>query len=193
MHSSRKRTGRSVTVCCSLLRGGGGFSLPGPGGGFSLPGPEGGSGGFSLPGPGGGGVLPARSWGDSPYQVPGGFSLPGPWGGSSSCQVPGGGFSLPGPRGGVLPARSRGGLPVRGGGAARRPPPVNRITHTCKNITLATTSLRPVSISCEQCEQLFHRVCIITNQKYFGGGRGTFCVLFISFGVFLSSTILRVC
>ena len=23
-------------------------------------------------------------------------------------------------------------------------PPVNRITHTCKNITLATTSLRPV-------------------------------------------------
>ena len=26
-------------------------------------------------------------------------------------------------------------------------PPVNRITHTCKNITLATTSLRPVIIS----------------------------------------------
>ena len=31
MHSSRMRTGRSLTVCCSLLPGGGGFSLPGGG------------------------------------------------------------------------------------------------------------------------------------------------------------------
>ena len=50
---------------------------------------------------------------------PGGFSL---WGGGFSLvwvSLPGG-FSLPGD------------------------PPVNRITHTCKNIILATTSLRPV-------------------------------------------------
>ena len=126
MHSSRMRTGRSLTVCCSLLPGGGGggFSLPGPGG--CLPGP---GEGFSLPGPGGclpgpGGVLPARSQGESACW--GGFSLPGP-----------GGFYLPG---------LGGGSPVQGG-AARRPPPVNRITHTCKNITLATTSLRPVKNS----------------------------------------------
>ena len=48
--------------------------------------------------------------------VQGGFSLPG----GSPCP---GGFSLPG-----------------------EPPPVDRITDTCKNITLATTSLRPVKI-----------------------------------------------
>ena len=80
MHSSRMRTGRSLTVCCSPLPGGG--------------------------------VLPAWSLG-------GGFSLPGPGGG------------------GVLPARSLTGDPL---------PPVSRITHTCKNITLATTSLRPVTM-----------------------------------------------
>ena len=107
MHSSRMRTGRSLTICCSLLPGGGGLSawsrgvclvwggspcqVPGglPGlGGFSLPGPGGclpGPGGFSLPGLGG--VLPAWSGG--------GFSLPGP-GGSAWSR---GGFSLPGPRG----------------------------------------------------------------------------------------------
>ena len=99
------RTGRSLTVCCSLLPGGGGC-LSGLGGvclvwgGLSLV--RGGSpwSGGVLPGPGGspwsGGVLPG----------PGGV-LPGPWG-----------FSVD--------------------------PPVNRITDTCKNITLATTSLRPV-------------------------------------------------
>ena len=128
MHSSRMRTGRSVTVCCSLLPGGGGGSP------------------CQVPG---GGVLPARSrGGGSPCQVPGGFSLPGP----------GGGFSLPGPGGrGVSPCQVLGGgspCQVPGGSpcqvpgeAASRPPPppVNRITHTCKNITLATTSLRPVN------------------------------------------------
>ena len=31
--------------------------------------------------------------------------------------------------------------------ALRQIPPVNRITHSCKNITLATTSLRPVNIA----------------------------------------------
>ena len=43
-------------------------------------------------------------------------------------------------RGGGLPAR--GGTPCPRGGGTH--PPVNRITHSCKNITLATTSLRPV-------------------------------------------------
>ena len=38
-----------------------------------------------------------------------------------------------------------GGVSFLGGGLRQRQtPPVNRITHTCKNITLATTSLRPV-------------------------------------------------
>ena len=95
LHSSRMRTGRSLTVCCSLLPGvvslvPGGFSLVRGG---VLLGPEG---GFSL--------------------VPGGFSL-----------VLGGG--LPGP-----------------GGGSPETPPMDRITDTCKNITLATTSLRPVKI-----------------------------------------------
>ena len=31
--------------------------------------------------------------------------------------------------------------------ALRQTPPVNRITHSCKNITLATISLRPVKMS----------------------------------------------
>ena len=66
MHSSRMRTGRSLTVCCSLLPGGG--SLLGPGG--CLPG----SGGVLL-GPGG---LPGKN--------PGG-GLPGPGG----CLPAGGG------------------------------------------------------------------------------------------------------
>ena len=131
------RTGRSLTVCCSLLPGEVGFSLPGPRGVCLVQ----------------GGSCLVR--GGSPCQVPGGF-LPGP-GGGSPCQVPGGsawsggGFSLPGP-GGVLPARSRGGSPCQvlggvcqvPGGLRAAPPPVNRITHTCKNITFATTSLRPV-------------------------------------------------
>ena len=88
MHSSRMRTGRSLTVCRSLLPGGmsahGGVSAQGEGGGL-------------LPG----GVC---SWGVS---------------------APGGG----------IPACTEGDTPS-----------VNRITDTSKNITLATTSLRPVNI-----------------------------------------------
>ena len=107
MHSSRMRTGRSLTVCCSVLPGGG---LPGPGGGS--PWSQGGSawsrGGVCL--------------------VLGGFSLV--WGGSAWSW---GGFSL-------VPG---GGLP--GPGGFLETPPVNRITDTCKNITLATTSLQPVT------------------------------------------------
>ena len=82
-----------------------------------VPGPEG-------PGPGGGvcsqgGVLPGRGG-----LLPGGGVLPGR--GDSPWQR---GFSLPG---GVPPCPET--------------PRVNRITDTCKNITLATTSLRPVKM-----------------------------------------------
>ena len=98
MHSSRMRTGRSLTVCCNVLPGEGGVSLV-PGG---------------LPGPGGGVLL-----------GPGGVLL--------------------GPGGGVLLGPG-GGSPWSRGGSPETPlPPVNRITDTCKNITLATTSLRPVT------------------------------------------------
>ena len=87
MYSSRIRTGRSLTVCCSLLPGGG---LLGPGG-----------------------VVSAWSRGGRFSLVPGGV-----------CLVPGGGSPETTPL-----------------------PPVYRITDTCKNITLATTSLRPVIIN----------------------------------------------
>ena len=45
----------------------------------------------------------------------------------------------------------RGGVPgpggvVRGGAWSDTPPPVNRMTDRCKNITLAKTSFRPVII-----------------------------------------------
>ena len=133
MHSSRMRTGHSLTVCWGggvLPAGGspcpgglGGFSLPRGRGaslpeGVSLPGGLSLLGGFSLPGEG----LPAGGspcWGASPY-----------WGVG-------------------LPARGVRGSPCRGvslprGSPGPETPPVNRITHTCKNITLATTSLRPV-------------------------------------------------
>ena len=79
-----------------------------------------------LSGPGGvclvrGGCLPGPGWGVSAWSQ---GCLPGPEGG------------LPGPVG-------------EGGGtqhALRQTPPVNRMTDRCKNITLATTSLRPVII-----------------------------------------------
>ena len=80
MHSSRMRTGRSLTVCA-----------------------------------GGGGVPPS---GGTPWQ---------------GCLL------------------AEGGLLDRGspwqGGSLRQTPPVNRMTDRCKNITLATTSLRPVNIA----------------------------------------------
>ena len=81
MHSSRMRTGRSLTVCRSLL----------PGGGVSAA----------------GGVC------------------------SGGCLLPGVASLLPG-----------GGIPA----CTEADPPVNRMTNRCKNITLATTSLRPVNI-----------------------------------------------
>ena len=112
------RTGRSLTVCCSLLPGGG--VLPGGGGGVLC---------LVL----GGGVLlgPGGRWGVGWFSLLGrGVSA---WSGGVLLG-PGGGFSLPG------------GVSAWSGGVLRRPPPVNRITDTCKSITLATTSLRPVKI-----------------------------------------------
>ena len=143
MHSSRMRTGRSLTVCCSLL----------PGGVCLVRG--------GLPGPGGvstwsGGVLPAQR---GVCLVPGGYLL-GPggsaWSRGDVCLVRG---VLPAQGGsawsrGRVSAWSRGVLPAGGGSAWSRggspetPPLVNRITDTCKNITLATTSLRPVTRHC---------------------------------------------
>ena len=122
------RTGHSLTVC----RGGG------PCQGVSLP----------------GGVLPAGR--GSPTR---GVSLLGVLLARGGCQ--GGllarGFSL---SRGVLPARggglaARGGSPCQGGLPARGvlpagDPPVNRMTDTSKNITLATTSLRPVTKFCDR-------------------------------------------
>ena len=137
MHSSRMRTGHSLIVC-----GGGGEGFPLPGG---SPCPEGspclegrgspcwGQGGLAAWGDGGGspclkgfslprGVLLARGM----VSLPGGSSCPG-------------GFSLPGK---VLPTGW--GFSLLGGLSLLETPPVNRITHSCKNITLATTLLWPV-------------------------------------------------
>ena len=86
MHSSRMRTGRSLTAYRSLLPGGGGVSARG-------------------------GVCSQE-------------------GGVCSGGVCSGGCLL----GGVVVSQH----------ALRQTPPVNRITDTSKNITLATTSLRPV-------------------------------------------------
>ena len=103
-------------------------------------------GGFSL-------VRGGSPWSRGGLLGPGGFSL-----------VPGG---LPGPEGGSPwsggVAWSQGGLPGRGGspwsrgggspwsrGGFSEDPPVDRITDTCKNITLATTSLRPVKMPLNQ-------------------------------------------
>ena len=88
MHSSRMRTGRSLTVCCSLLPGGDGWSasgggclllggVPGPGGSASLGGClvwEGVcSGGICLPGgsaPGGGGWVSQHALRQTPLPLP---------------------------------------------------------------------------------------------------------------------------
>ena len=154
MHSSRMRTGRSLTVFRSLQPGGG---VPGPGGG--VPGLGGCTWSWGgVPGPGGctwsrgrvylvlGGYLVPGGV----YLVPGGVPGPGGvylvFGG-----VPGPRGGVPGPggctwsRGGGVPG-PRGGVPGPGGGVylVRYSPPVNRMTNRCKNITLAKTSFRPV-------------------------------------------------
>ena len=137
------RTGRSLTVCWSLLPGGvclvrwGGSPCRGDGspcrGGLPVPGGSPWSGRGVLLARG---VLPA---GGSAWS--GGFS-PGP-GGSAWSQ---GGFSL-----------VRGGVCLVPGGVLWRPP-VNRITDTCKNITFATTSLRPVKIK-PHTNSVISRLC----------------------------------
>ena len=105
MHSSRMRTGRSLTVCCSLLPGGG---VPGLWGGCAWS-----PGGCLVPG---GGV---------PGPGEGGGGVPGP-----GCLVWGGG--VPGPGGicsGGVCAWSRGGIPACTE-ADTLPPPVDRILDT---------------------------------------------------------------
>ena len=129
MHSSRMRTGRSLTVCRSLLPRGGVCC----GGGCLLP-------GVSVPG----GVCSGGS-------APRGVSAPGV-SAPRGCLLLGGclfplgcllwGVSAPGRcllRGCLL----WGGVCSRGAGilacTEADTPPVNRMTNRCKNITLATT------------------------------------------------------
>ena len=126
MHSSRMRTGRSLIVWGGLPAEGASLperaGLPAPGvgspcWGASLPRGVSLSGGFPCRGVSlPGGVLPTQ--GGLPA---GGASLPG-------------GFSLPG------------GPPCRGGSPCRRPPLLTESQTREKNITLATTSLRPVKM-----------------------------------------------
>ena len=107
MHSSRMCTGRSLTVCWSLL----------PGGVYLVPG----RGVYLVPG--GGGVL-------SPGGVLKGVYLVwGVWPGVSDLE------------GGYLPQ-------TRPPSQTHTPPPpwTEFLTHAYENITLATTSLRPVNI-----------------------------------------------
>ena len=113
MHSSRMRTGRSLTVCCSLLPGG---DLPGPGG-FSLV-------WGGVPGPGGS-PWSGEGWGVCLVLggvfslVPGGGALPA--GGAAVCLVRGGSpwsGGVPAWSGEVLPGPGGGGSPWSGGVSA---------------------------------------------------------------------------
>ena len=131
MHCSRMCTGRSLTVCCSLLPGGGWMGLlggvllwgvPGWGGVFALGGTWSGgawSGGGWVSGLGG-----VCSWGAS---VPGGVWSRGVWSGGSAL----GGCLV---QGGVCLSRAGVGIPACT--EADTPPPRGQ-THACKNITLA--------------------------------------------------------
>ena len=120
MHSSRMRTGRSLTVCRSQLLPGGVCLLWV--GGLSAPGGVGGSAPGGLEGSGQGGCL-----------LLGGYLLPG-------GLVPGvsgpGGSGLGGVCywGGLVPGD---GIPACTEADPPPPPPVDRITDACKNITLA--------------------------------------------------------
>ena len=123
MHSSRMRTGRSLTVFRGLLLRGGGVTCLVRGGV-----PAWSRGGVYLVWEG----VPAWSRGG----VPGlGGYLPGP-----------GGVYLV--RGVYLPGLGGWGCTclVLGGVPSQVLPPVNRMTDRCKNITLAKTSFRPVKM-----------------------------------------------
>ena len=131
MHSSRMRTGRSLTIYRSLLLGGCLLWEEGEGGVCS-------GGGCLLPG----GVC---SWGVSALEgvCSWGCLL---WGVCSQGMSAPGGCLLWG-------CLLQGVCVCSGGGVGGIPacteadtPSVNRMTDRCKNITLATTSLRPVNI-----------------------------------------------
>ena len=172
MHSSIMRTGRALTVpggggCTCLVPGGCTCLVPGRGCTCLVPGgvPAWSQGGV----PASRGGVPAWSGGKGVY-------LPGPGGRGCTCLVLGGvpawSRGVPAWSWGGVPARGgvpaggctcqrggctcQGGVPARGGvpdwkgGYLVRysplPPPVNRMTDRCKNITLAKTSFRPVMI-----------------------------------------------
>ena len=64
----------------------------------------------------------------------------------------------------------RGGVSGLGGGLPQclvgyPPPPVNRMTNRCKNITLATTSLRPVKMIIYQHLWDCLNICAKQNQR----------------------------
>ena len=167
MHSSRMRTGRALTVSCSKFSGGGcllqilgGCLLQIFGGGCLLQIFGGGGGACSkfsggVPAPnfrGGGACLEGG--------VPAwrGGCLPGEGG----C-LPGGG--VPAWRGGAC--QPGGGVPAWRGGTSPGPPPVDRMTHACENITLAKTSFRPVNISGKtQCMSITSSEDKISNANY---------------------------
>ena len=107
-------------------------------------------GGSAWSGGGGGGCLPCPGGWMSAWSRGGGWMSAWSRGGWMSAWSRGGGC-LPGP-GGVDVCLVPGGSAWSGGGgwssqhALRQTPPVNRMTNRCKNITLATTSLRPVKM-----------------------------------------------
>ena len=149
MHSSRMRTGRSLTVFRSLQPGGV-YLVPGCTWSRGVPGPREGCtwsrGGVYLV-PGRGVPGPGGTWSRGGIPDPGGCTwswggVPGPggvylvWGGTWSQGGCTWSQGVPGPGGGYLVP---GGVPGQ-----VLPPPVNRMTNRCKNITLAKTSFRPV-------------------------------------------------
>ena len=137
MHSSRMRTGRSLTVCRSLLPGGG-VCFPGgllPGGGCLL------LGGVCSQGMSALGGVCSGGWGCLLWGV---SALGGVC--SGGCLLPGG--SAPG--GGCL-LRGECGIPAC---TEADTLPLNRMTNRCKNITLATTSLRLVTMLISSIDRL---------------------------------------
>ena len=145
MHSSRMRTGRSLTVCRSLLGGGGvGCLLRGSAPRGSTP--------------------RACVCSQRVCLLPGGVSAP------RGCLLRGST-----PKGGVCPHGAvcscggvcSGGCLLLGGGGGipactEADPPVNRMPDTSKNITLATTSLRPVINS----HNVFTKISNNTQHAY---------------------------
>ena len=129
------RTGRSLTVCRSLLRGGAKKNSPKKYQKKNWGG---------VPGPGG------CTW--SAGGVPGLGGAPGPRGVCTWSRRVYLVRGVSAPRGCLLQGGCTWSWGVSGLGVwypsmhwGRHPPPVNRMTNRCKNITLATTLLRPVT------------------------------------------------